>query len=471
MSEGRRLARNVLSLGAAQGVTLVLGLVLWVHLGRALGADRLGMIAFGMALLSYFVLAVTLGFDAVGVREAARDRAREAEIVPTLLSVRLALAAGVTVAFTAVVLALRLGPTYQLAVLVLGVQIVARAIQLDWVYQARQAMGAAAARKVGQAAVTVAVALALVRTPNDVVWAAIALAAGPLAANAVLFAVYVRQSGAPRLRIDRPAWRALLVPALPLAASALVTQVYYNADKLMLEALRTTAEVGLYEAAYKAYALGIALASVLYTAYFPTLAAALGDARAMREAGARYAGALWAVGPPFALGAAVYAPELLELLFGPGYGGAATALRVLMVYAALAHVSMAFGVPLLAWNAEKGYLRSVIAGGVANVVLNLALVGPLGPTGAALATLASEAAVTVGMAVRYRRLSGTLLPATAARGLIVAVCGGVAPALASHALDVPVFGAVASVAAATALATWATGMVDVRALAALLARR
>lgn len=471
MSGARRLARNVLSLGLAQGVTLALGFVLWVHLGRTLGADRLGMIAFGTALLSYFVLAVSLGFDAVGIREAARDRDREAVLVPTLVSVRLALAGATTVVFAAVVLVLRLEPIYQLAVLVMGVQIVARAIQLDWVYQAREQMGTAAARNVGQAALTVVIALAMVRGPEDVVWAAVALTAGPLVANAVLFAVYVRQSGAPRLRVDGRAWRALLAPALPLAASAFVSQIYYNADKLMLEAIRTTAEVGLYEAAYKLYALAIAVAGVLYTAFFPMLSAALGDARAMTAAGARYASALWAIGPPFALGGAVYAPELLGLVFGADFLPATAALRVLLVYAALVHVSMAFGIPLLTWNAEIAYMRAVLAGGVANVILNLVLIAPLGPTGAALATLASEAVVTVGLAVRYRRITGTLLPGVAARGLAVALGGGLAPALAARALGVPIFGTIALVAAATGAAVWASGLVDLRALATLLLRR
>lgn len=471
MSAARRLGRNVASLGLAQGATLVLGFVLWIHLGRALGAERLGMIAFGTALLSYFLLGVTLGFDAVAVRETARDGTRETTLVPTLLSLRIALAAAMTATFAGVVLALRLEPIYQLAVLVLGSQLFARAIQLDWIYQAREQMGTAALRNAGQAAVTAGVALVFVRGPDDVVWAAAAVAAGPIVANLVLLGVYVREAGVPRLRIDRAEWVALLVPAIPLAAAALTTQIYYSADKLMLEALRDTVDVGLYEAAYKGYALGIAVAGVLYLAFFPVLSGTLGNREAMRESGARFASALAMVGPPFALGGAVYAPEILSLLFGTEYLPATTALRVLLVYAALVHVSMSFGVPLLAWDAEKDYLRAVLMGGIANVVLNLALVAPLGPTGAAVATLTSEAVVTVGVAIRYRRLTGTLMPTVALRGGVVAVGGGLIPAAVASSLDVSIFLTVPLVAVTTGLTGWAIGLTDLRALTAILLRR
>ena len=467
----RTVARNVVALGLAQGVTLVLGFVLWVHLGRALGAEGLGMVAFGLALGAYFVLAVTLGFDAVAVREAARTPGREAEIVRPLLGVRLALALAATATFAAVVLTLRLGRVYQAVVLVLGARVAARAVQLDWVYQARERMGVVAARNVAEAGVMVALALALVHEPDDAVWAAVALAIGPWVANVGVGALYVREAGWPRPSFDWRAWRALLVPALPLTASALVSMIYYNADKLVLEALRTTAEVGLYEASYKLYALAIAVGGVLYLAFFPSLSTAHGSRASMRAAGRQFAGAMWAVGPPLALGAAVYAPELLALLFGAEYVAAALALRVLLVYAALVHVSMAFGVPLMAWDAETDYFRAVLTGGVANVVLNVLLIGPLGVTGAAVATLASESVVTVGMAVRYRQRTGTLLPDVAARAGVVAALGGLGPAAAAHALGVPIFGAVPLVLAATLGAAWASGLAEPRALLAAVLRR
>lgn len=471
MSTDARLLRNVTWLALAQGVTLIVGFVLWVHLGRTLGAERLGMVAFGMALVSYFVLVVTLGFDAVAVREAARDGAREAEILPLLLGARLALAAGATAAFVGTTIALGLGSAYQATVLVLGTLVVARAVQLDWVYQAREEMGVSALRNAGAALVTMAFALAAVRDPDDVVWAAAALAAGPAVANLVLLGVYARDAGMPRPRFDVAGWKALLAPAVPLAVSGFVMQFYYNVDKLMIEAFRTTAEVGLYEAGYKLYAVGIAAAGVLYGAFYPALSGAFGTREAMRREGLRFGGTLLALGPPLALAGAVFAPDLLALLFGTEYLGAGAALRVLFVYAALIYVSMTFGVPLMAWNDEKAYMRAVLGGSAANIVLNLALIPRYGIVGAATATFLSEAIVMVGMAVRYRRHTGTLHPGMFGRAAVAAVGGGLVPALLVSAFGLPLAVALPLVAVTSGLAVWTTGLAAPSALIAAILRR
>ncbi|MGB3541599.1 flippase [Rubrivirga sp.] len=471
MSQNSRLAKNVVVLGLAQGATLLFGFISWVHFGRSLGAERLGMLAFGMALVAYFVLAVALGFDAVGVREVARSADREKEIVPNLLGVRLVLAFVATVVFVGLAEVLGLEPIYKNAVLVLSGLILARAIQLDWVYQAREQMGKVSARNTAAAGVTALIALAFVRGPEDLAIAAAALAAGPFVANLVLLAVYALEVGVPRPQFERAAWKALLAPALPLAASSLVSQFYYNADKLMLEAFRATAEVGLYEVAYKLYAIAVAPAGVLYLAFYPALSSAFEDRDAMVQESRRYGGIQFVLGLPLALAGVVLAPDLVELVFGAEYLGASTALRILFAYAGLSYVSMTFGVPLMAWNDEKGYMRSVLGGGVANVILNVSLIIPFGLVGAAIATIASEAIVTVGMAVRYRRLTGTLLPATLARGAVVGAVGGIAPAVLGLWLGLPIFGTLALVALATGLAGWASGLVDPRMLIAILTRR
>lgn len=465
------LLRNVSVLALAQAAAMALGFVLWVHLGRTLGTEGLGMLAFGLALVSYFVLTVALGFDVVGIREVKRAPGLEARIVPEILGVRLVLAGVATLVFAGVVLSLRLGAAYQAAVLVLGGQVVARSFQLDWVYQARERMGVTSAQQVTSAAVTAAIALTLVRGPEDLLVAAGALVAGQAVANLGVFALYAREAGVPRPRFERAAWKALLAPALPLAASSLVSQVYYNADKLMLEWLRVTAEVGLYEAAYKLFALAVAPASVLYVAFYPRLAGAYGERSTMRAEGRRYGSVMLALGPPLSLACAVLAPDLIALVFGDEYLGATMALRVLLVYAAFVYLSMTYGVPLMAWNAEKAYFRAILAGGVANVILNVALIAPFGPVGAAVATFASEAVVTVGMAWHFRRHTGTLIPDTLVRAAAVAAMGGLAPAWIGDHLGLPIFATLPMAALTTLAAGWATGLLTPRVLADTLLRR
>jgi O-antigen/teichoic acid export membrane protein len=193
----------------------------------------------------------------------------------------------------------------------------------------------------------------------------------------------------------------------------------------MLEAFRTTTEVGYYGAGYKVYALAVAPAAALFPAFFPSLARALGrPARAL--AGARFAGTLLLLGLPVLAAAPFIADSLVAVLFGAAYAPSAPALKLLLVNAGVVYVAMAYGVPLTAWDRERAYFVVVALGAGLNVVLNLVLINPYGTVGAAGATLVTEAAILCGMAWLHWRTAGSLYPEAWRRALLPAATVGIA---------------------------------------------
>jgi O-antigen/teichoic acid export membrane protein len=450
------IGRNTLALGIGQAVTLGVNFAAWVHLSRALGPEGFGVLTLGLAILSYFLLAVTLGLDVVGVREIARAPAGDVgslrTLVANVLGLRLALALVATALYVGIAFWVAGTAPAAVALAVLGLQLVARAVQLDWVYQGIERMWVLALRTAGAAGLLAGLAFALVRDGTDVVVAAVAVGAAPLVANGLLLGAYAGEFGPPRPRAG--AWRALLVPALPLAASAFVSEVYYNLDKIMLEALRTTAEVGLYGAGYKVYALAVAPAAALFPAFFPTLARA-GTQAERADAARRFASALLLIGLPVLAVAPFAAGPVLDLLFGPEYAAGAPALQLLLANAGVVYVAMAYGVPLTAWDRERAYFVVVAAGAALNVALNLLLIGRFGTAGAASATLCTEASILVGMAVLHRRETRALYAGTWLRTVPPAVTAGV---VAWAVCDVwPVGAWVPAVIAAWALAAALSG--------------
>ncbi len=441
MSSSPRIWKNAGTLAVAQAVTLGLNFALWVHLSRVLSPEGFGVLTFGTALLSYFVLAVTLGIDTVAAREIARDPGQAQRLVPTVLGVRLALAAAAGAVYAVVVVVLPNPPVVRVALGVLGVLLLARAVQVDWVYRGLDRMGVLAVWQAATAALSAAVALLAVRGPDDLAVGALAVAGAPLVLNLVLLLVYRRRLGRVRPSVRWRSWLPVLGPALPLAASAFAGSVYYNLDKVMLEGLRTTAEVGYYGVGYKVYGLAIAPTAVLLSAFFPSLAAAYGDAARQRAAATAYARAMLAVGLPAVVAGIFLAAPLIAILFGDAYAPAVPALRLLLANAGIVYVAMAHGNPLTAWSHERPYMRIVLGGAALNVVLNLLLIGPFGIVGAAGATLVTEAAVMVGMAALFRRVTGATHSAALLRTLpVVLVCGAVAWTAATRAWPIWVWG-------------------------------
>ncbi|PAP76543.1 flippase [Rubrivirga marina] len=424
--KARTIGQNSLALGVGQAVTLVVNFAAWVYLSRVLGPEGFGLITLGLAILSYFLLAVALGLDVVAVREIARASDGAAalhRLVANVLGLRLALALVATATYVGIAVWVAGTAAAAAALTILSLQLVARAVQLDWVYQGVERMWVVALRTAGAAALLAGLAFALVRDGTDVVVAAVAVGVAPLVANAVLLVAYAGEFGRPRL--STASWRALLIPAVPLAASAFMSEVYYNLDKIMLEALRTTAEVGLYGAGYKVYALAVAPATALFPAFFPSLArAATREQKA--EAARRFASALLLIGLPVIAVAPFAAAPLLDALFGPEYAEAGPALQLLLANAGVVYLAMTYGVPLTAWDRERAYFVVVTAGAVLNAVLNAVLIGPFGTAGAAGATLCTEASILVGMAALHRRDTGALHASAWLRAVPPAIAAGVA---------------------------------------------
>ena len=462
-----QVARNTGALIAARGVTMLLSLATTAHLTRALGQEGFGVLGFGLALLSYFGLVARPGLDTLAIRTLARapDRIRETASDVTSLQVALSLLAAVL--YGAAVFAFPNTPRVRAALLVVGLPLLVYPFSLEWVYQGIERMGVLALRNVIAGVVQLGGALVLVRSTDDVVPAAAVQGIAAAVAAAALYVTYRSEFGPLRLRVNPNAWRALLQESLPIAASVFMVMVYYNLDKLMLGVLEGNAAVGLYDAAYRWVTFGLVPAAILYQAFFPALSTSLGDASAMATRARAYTRSNVLIGAPIAVGGALLATPLIELLAGGAFLDAAPVLVILMVNVAVVYVNMSLGQPLIAWDRQRSYMWVVGGGALANVVLNVALIPRYGSTGAAWATLAAEGVVLAGLASLHWRIvrqshAGVVLAAAAAAAVGV---GG--PILGCRAAGLPWGIGAALSFPAYALTVWASRLVrasDIRAL-------
>jgi O-antigen/teichoic acid export membrane protein len=109
---------------------------------------------------------------------------------------------------------------------------------------------------------------------------------------------------------------------------------------------------------------------------------------------------------PLCAGSFAVGSSLIKALFGPGYESAGLYFKLLMLSVACAGVDANIGQVLLAIGEQRSFAVGVSMGGLANIVLNLMLIPPLGPTGSAIATIVAEAMVLVFMTFRLRAVIG-----------------------------------------------------------------
>ena len=178
---------------------------------------------------------------------------------------------------------------------------------------------------------------------------------------------------------------------LPLVPGLIALWATAYADRVILAALTSLDEVGLYAIASRFAAPALLLMTAFVTAYHPfLLSLRVDDPARERELRGRIATLITIVllcgGLPFA----IFGPELIDVIT-PGYDGAAEAISPLVLGIAAYGLASVLGVPLMiVRRTDVSALMTVIMG-VVNVALCFALIPWLGILGAAIASFGGYA--------------------------------------------------------------------------------
>jgi O-antigen/teichoic acid export membrane protein len=275
--------------------------------------------------------------------------------------------------------------------------------------------------------------------------------------------VWVLPTDLPRARGGRfEAARARMYASygLPVAASLILALALASTDRFVLAAFRNEATVGVYQAGYSLANRTLDVVFVwLGMAGGPASIAALerGGLKALEGVAREQSGFMVALTLPAAVGLALVARPLAEIMIGPGLrAGAAEVTPWIAAAAFFAGINTHYLHTAFTLARRTGRLMLAIAiPAVLNLILNIALAPRFGLQGALWATLASYG---IGVAVSYalgRRSLALPMPwstlaraALASAGMGAAVWytptyGGVAELAAKALIGVAVYGLLA----------------------------
>jgi O-antigen/teichoic acid export membrane protein len=252
--------------------------------------------------------------------------------------------------------------------------------------------------------------------------------------------------------------RALMTFSIPSMLAAGLSVALNLVDRIMIGHFRPVHEVGVYQAISQTSMVFMVILNAMNTifgALVPTLEL---EGERGRLVEMLRVTTKWAVylSVPVALVFCLLAGPAIELLFGRAYLDGAPALRILTL-AQIANVAVGqIGMVLIMTGRQLRWLALTVPAFALNIVLNLMLVPRLGPTGAAISSLASTtallgaaswlASVQLGQrTVDQRLLKGLFGAAVAAAALLfvrTVVPGPLAQVAVGAIVAVLVFGAV-----------------------------
>jgi O-antigen/teichoic acid export membrane protein len=370
---------------------------------HTLPLEHFGRLTFYLAIFAWLDSLANMGTGEVAVQWTAAHAERTAGVLTTARRVRIT--AGLCGVVLVGVSAFASGEPGAGWILLASLYPVTHALELSaTVFKNRIAWGVPViARSVASGLSLAGVALLAWREVREPALYLVAVAAGSTMGNVILHVASRRF-----LAVDRPAHGEVqaaplgpfLRAAIPLGISGLCAQTYFYVDNLFVRAWHGDAELGRYNLAVRVLSAMIMLAQYSSLTALPwfTRRHKAGD---LGAAVARLAGPISALA---GLGAGLawpLAPELLGL-FGEGFESAASALRWLLLATLAIYAGSLLLTAVVATGATRSMFWIAAAGLAVNVLLNAWLVPSRGIDGAAAATFATEACVTLGAVLALR---------------------------------------------------------------------
>ena len=214
-------------------------------------------------------------------------------------------------------------------------------------------------------------------------------------AGVLLGIAFQRQSvRTQKWQFDRHIAVRLLVSAWPLALTNLAILIYTKIDLILLATQRTQAETGIYAAASRITETSYILPMILVNTLFPLLTRLHTENHDQfnRELLRLLVITAWG-GAVTAVLLAGCASWLIPFIYGPLFSAAAGVLMITAANAIFAGLGAVRSVWLLLHGFQKYGLYYVGAGAVVNLILNGLLIPRWGTTGAAIASVSTQAFV------------------------------------------------------------------------------
>jgi PST family polysaccharide transporter len=407
-----RAISNALWLSFSRVLADVLSFLLFVGIARDFGPGGTGQYSYAFAIGALVALAAASGFEEFGIREYVQSApAARASVWSNIVTTQCAQLAIALCGFLVYLLIDR-GRSASLTVLLELTLFQLASVVAATLFvpaKAAQAMVAPALLECGCRVAAIVVALLLILRHMPVPFGVVFLSF-PVAA-VLLIALAYRNSvrhGAiwhldPRWSVLRDTWSR----TAHFAGSEALNQFYARTDLLLIAYFLGQERVGLYATDLKFVEVGIIPLVLLGTAVYPVLTAMAKAPESQFVPAARdFCRAQLTLSGWLAVGIGLLIPLAIVPLFGTEFAPAAKLLPWFSLLAVVKGCEVALYRLLYSVHRQSVYFRSLAAGTIVIVALNVLLVPRFGVAGAIKATVLSTVCVVlinaVGLSTRLR---------------------------------------------------------------------
>jgi PST family polysaccharide transporter len=403
------LRKTIAALYGVQIASYAAPLITLPWLTRALGPTGFGRLSFCMAVTNYFVLFADYGFNLSATRQiavCAHDRMQRSRVFWNTIAVKALLAAMGLPCLVLLALCVRQLGEVRYLLLINYLSVIGATLTPVWYFQGIERQSTLSGITVAVRLMSIPPLFLFVHTPNDVPLAILINSAATVVCGLICLGYLMRIDHVDRARVDPGQLVAALKGGWHLFVSTASISLYQATNTVVLGLVAGSAAVGQFSAAEKIIQASQSLLVPVSQAIYPRVSRLMQESRSAAFALIRKALRLQgSAALMLSVLLFVFAPMVVQLLYGAKYMEAVSVLRWLAALPFFVGLSNVFGVQtLLAMGMNKLVTRILIAAGAINVALLLALTHWFGAIGAAISVATTEMLVTVAMAMAVIRL-------------------------------------------------------------------
>lgn len=389
-----KIIKNIFWLSADKLFRLLLSVLVGAWMARYLGPGAWGKLNYVLAFISIIITVSNLGMDGFLVKEFVENVNSKKQILGTTFVLRL-LSIIIMLLLTLLVFYIinTDAKTYKLFLLLYLTVIFTPFDLIDLEYQSKlQSKKTVIAKNIGYFSGAVLKLLAIVLKLKLIYFALVLGLESVFAYSFLVWQYQKKDMSVLEWKFDKKLVPHFISTGWPFFLSGLAIILYMRLDQIMLGNLLNTDRVGEFSAAVKISEMFLFIPAAISASFYPSLV----EAKKNESAATYYTKVKQLIKIMFFISLAICIAVSLssDLIIKTLYGNQfSSSVRVLQVYiwSLLAiFFGVAFNQYLVIENQQKFNLYRTLAGLAVNVGLNLFLIPPCGPVGAALATLAAQ---------------------------------------------------------------------------------
>ena len=252
MAVARKIAYNVAVGSISKVFSTALALVSIGFITRYLGKEGFGDYATVLAFLSFFAAIADLGLYSIVTREISRPKADETKIIGNIFSLRVTASLFILFISPLVIWFLNYPLEVKKGILIAVASFVFSSSYqvLNGVFQKNLAMDKVAIGELIGKLIQVAVIAIAVKLDLGFDWIIGALFLN-MFANFLIIFFLSRKFVIFKMEFDFAYWKIFLKESFSVGVGAIIVFIYFKMDTLLLSWMKTSADVGIYNVAYK----------------------------------------------------------------------------------------------------------------------------------------------------------------------------------------------------------------------------